>query len=103
MPTLTLSLSQHPSFVLLALALLQGAEISWDIESGSQGEMTYGETRGAENVRAELEKGIPGKEVKALSIYPSSAFTDQMCLDSFTSSTYAFRDHELVPGCSGHL
>ena len=103
MVLLTLSLSQNPSFVLLALALLRGAEIAWDTESGSQGEMTYGETKGAENVRVELENNIPGKEVNTLPIYRSFRLAERLHTDPFTSSAYAFRDCELVSGCSRHL
>jgi hypothetical protein len=62
MPVLTLTLTQNPSFVLLALALLRNSEIAWDTDSGDQREVKYGNSKGSEKVRAELEKGIPGKE-----------------------------------------
>lgn len=50
-------------FVIIALAALQGIPVIWDTQSGEQGQTTYGDVVGAENVRAELEKGVDGKEV----------------------------------------
>lgn len=62
LPTLTLPLTQTPPFVLLALAKFNGASVQW-VEANEQSEATYGDIKGSEAVRAELEKGIPGKEV----------------------------------------
>ncbi len=64
MPTLTLPLNAQPQFSLLALALLHNAEIAWDAESGENGVVSYGDIKGLEQVRAELEKNVPGKEVR---------------------------------------
>ena len=63
MPTLTLPLSQNPPFALLALGLLQDADIAWDSQATDTSAIKYGNATGAETVRAELEKGLPGKEV----------------------------------------
>lgn len=63
MPDVVLPLVQTPPFVIIALAALQGIPVIWDTQSGEQGQTTYGDVVGAENVRAELEKGVDGKEV----------------------------------------
>lgn len=69
MTTLTLPLTHTPSFVLLASALFKNADVKWDTESGEQGEVTYGDVHGLTNVRTELERGIPGKEVSLMISY----------------------------------
>ncbi|WRT69194.1 glutamate-tRNA ligase [Kwoniella shivajii] len=63
MPSLVIPLVNTPPFVLIALALIQGIPVGWDTESGETGQATYGEIKGAEEVRAELEKGVAGKEI----------------------------------------
>jgi glutamyl-tRNA synthetase len=63
MPTIHLPITANPPFALLALARLQDAEIEWDLENGDKGEITYEGIKGVDNVRAELEKNVPGKEV----------------------------------------
>ncbi|KAK6906152.1 glutamate-tRNA ligase [Kwoniella mangroviensis CBS 8507] len=63
MPSVVIPLVQTPPFVLIALALIQGIPVGWDTESGETGQATYGEIKGAEEVRKELEKGIDGKEI----------------------------------------
>lgn len=63
MPDVVLPLVQTPPFSIIALAALQDIPVTWDTQSGEQGQTTYGDVVGAENVRAELEKGIDGKEV----------------------------------------
>ncbi|OCF43000.1 glutamate-tRNA ligase [Kwoniella heveanensis CBS 569] len=62
MPSLTIPLVQNPPFALIALALIQDIPVGWDTESGEQGQAKYGDVEGAEAVRAELEKGVAGKE-----------------------------------------
>jgi len=37
--------------------------VTWDAESGEKGQVEYNGIKGIEAVRAELEKGISGKEV----------------------------------------
>ncbi|KAL0247921.1 glutamate-tRNA ligase [Cryptococcus tetragattii IND107] len=63
MPDVVLPLVQTPPFSIIALAALQGIPVTWDTQSGEQGQTTYGDVVGAEDVRAELEKGVDGKEV----------------------------------------
>ncbi|WVR08947.1 glutamate-tRNA ligase [Kwoniella sp. DSM 27419] len=62
MPSVTLPLVQNPAYALIALALMQDIPVGWDTESGETGQAKYGEVEGAEAVRAELEKGVSGKE-----------------------------------------
>ncbi|KAK8844112.1 glutamate-tRNA ligase [Kwoniella newhampshirensis] len=62
MPSLTLPLVQTPPFALIALALIQGIPVGWDLEAGELGDAKYGDIVGSERVRAELEKGVDGKE-----------------------------------------
>ncbi|ODN81138.1 glutamate-tRNA ligase [Cryptococcus amylolentus CBS 6039] len=63
MPSVVLPLVQTPPFSIIALAYLQGIPVSWDTTSGETGQASYGEVKGAEAVRAELEKGVDGKEI----------------------------------------
>ncbi|WWC72977.1 glutamate-tRNA ligase [Kwoniella pini CBS 10737] len=63
MPSVVIPLVQTPPFTLIALALIQGIPVSWDTESGETGQASYGEIKGAEEVRQELEKGVAGKEI----------------------------------------
>lgn len=63
MPTLTLPLSNNPSFVLLSLALLRGDQVNWVSAANELAEPEYDGVKGTEQVRARLEQGVPGKEV----------------------------------------
>ena len=75
MPTLTVPATvTSPPYALLALALLKGCEIQWDLESGDRGEVKYDSVSGTQAVRVELEKGIPGKEVRQEDSSPKSKF-----------------------------
>lgn len=67
MTTLQLPLSHSAPYVLLALALFKNAEIKWE-EATDVPEPKYGDVTGVEAVRAELEKGLPGKEVSWVSL-----------------------------------
>lgn len=62
MPTLQLPLAHTAPFTLLALGLFRNAEIQW-VDASELSEPKYGNASGAEAVRAELEKDLPGKEV----------------------------------------
>jgi hypothetical protein len=62
--TLTLPIAQSAPFALLALALFQNVPLNW-VDGAEQTEVTMGDVKGVEAVRAELEKGIPGKEVSS--------------------------------------
>ena len=73
MPTLALPTSQAPPFVLLALVLLQNAEIKWDAELS---DITFEGKKGANDVREILEDGIPGKEVRILSCFQMMLIPD---------------------------
>lgn len=64
--SVTIPTSHNPPFALLALASLQGVPVTWDPEAGDKGEAKYGEVVGTEQVRAELEKNISGKEVSSI-------------------------------------
>ncbi len=85
MSTLTLPLTYTPAYLLLALSLFHNAKISWDTESGDEGEPSYGDIIGAEKVRAELEKGIPGKEV-SFQLQPCLVLIAGIVEDTFTPS-----------------
>ena len=50
-------------YTLIALALIQNIPLEWDFKNGEKAEISYNGITGAEAVRAELEKNIPGKEV----------------------------------------
>lgn len=63
MSTLTIPLGTTAPYVLLALGLLQGAEIKYDFDATELSEPTYGDVKGTQQVRAALEQGLPGKEV----------------------------------------
>jgi len=62
MTTLQLPLSHTPPYALLSLALFKNSQVQWQ-EASELSEPTYGDVKGVEAVRAELEKGLPGKEV----------------------------------------
>jgi glutamyl-tRNA synthetase len=62
MTTLQLPLSHTPPYALLSLALFKNSQVQWQ-EATELPEPTYGDVKGVEAVRAELEKGLPGKEV----------------------------------------
>ena len=62
MTTLQLPLSHTPPYSLLSLALFKDTAVQWQ-EANELSEPTYGDVKGVEAVRAELEKGLPGKEV----------------------------------------
>jgi len=64
--SLNIPTTHTPPWILLCLALFQDVEVKWDAESGEKGQITYNGITGTEAVRAELEKGIPGKEVSWL-------------------------------------
>ena len=61
--SVTIPTTHTPPWVLLALALHQDIPVTWDAESGEKGQVEYKGIKGIEAVRAELEKGISGKEV----------------------------------------
>ena len=63
MTTLQLPLSHTPPYALLSLALFKNSPVQWQ-EANELAEPTYGDVNGVEAVRAELEKGLPGKEVR---------------------------------------
>jgi hypothetical protein len=63
MSTLILPLSHNPSYTLLTLGLLQNARVEWT-EANEHGEPSYGDIKGTEAVRAALEEGLPGEEVR---------------------------------------
>ena len=63
MTVLSVPTTHNPPYVLLALGLLQGAELHWDHAGGETGEVKYGDIIGNDNVRAALEANVPGKEV----------------------------------------
>jgi hypothetical protein len=65
MTTLQLPLSHTPPYALLSLALFKNSQVQWQ-EASELSEPTYGDVKGVEAVRAELEKGLPGKEVCTL-------------------------------------
>jgi hypothetical protein len=70
MTTLQLPLSHTPPYALLSLALFKNSQVQWQ-EASELSEPTYGDVKGVEAVRAELEKGLPGKEVCTLiHLYP---------------------------------
>lgn len=62
MTTLQLPLTHTPSYALLSLALFNNAPVQWH-DANELAEPKYGNVTGVEAVRAELEKGVPGKEV----------------------------------------
>lgn len=62
MTTLQLPLSHSAPYALLSLALFKNSPVEWR-EASELSEPTYGDIKGVEAVRAELEKGLPGKEV----------------------------------------
>lgn len=62
MTTLQLPLSHSAPYTLLALGLFKNANIEWK-EANELTEPVYGDVKGTEAVRAELEKDLPGKEV----------------------------------------
>lgn len=61
---LTIPTTHNPPWTLLTLALVQDIEVKWDAEVGEKGHASYNGVEGTEKVRAELEKNIPGKEVR---------------------------------------
>lgn len=63
MATLQLPLSHTPPYALLSLALFKNAPVQWH-EANELSEPKYGDVTGVEAIRAELEKGLPGKEVR---------------------------------------
>lgn len=63
MPTLTVAITNSPPYVLLALALLRGADVAWDDNVTELSEPTYEGIKGTEQVRQALEQDLPGKEV----------------------------------------
>ena len=65
MTTLQLPLSHTPPYSLLSLALFKNTAVQWQ-EANELAEPTYGDVKGVEAVRAELEKGLPGKEVRTV-------------------------------------
>ena len=120
MPTLTVPATvTSPPYALLALALLKGCEIQWDLESGDRGEVMYDSVSGTQAVRAELEKGIPGKEVRQEDSSPKSKFRPEepsheaprpvnagltsAVADPSASPADAVRVGQLVQRCAGHL
>jgi len=64
--SLNIPTTHTPPWILLCLAIFQDVEIKWDAESGEKGQIEYNGITGTEAVRAELENGIPGKEVSWL-------------------------------------
>ncbi|RXK38195.1 glutamate-tRNA ligase [Tremella mesenterica] len=87
MPTLTAPISQNPPFTILALALLQGADIKWNYDAIDVNDLKYDGVTGLNTVRAALETGLPGKEIPLPplpTIFESnSPFPDvQACLDA---------------------
>jgi glutamyl-tRNA synthetase len=70
--SLTIPTTHTPPWTLLALALFQGVEVKWDPLAGEKGHISYNGIEGTEAVRAELEKNIPGKEVCAFRLVPTS-------------------------------
>ena len=73
MPILQLPLAHSAPFTLLALGLFKNVEIQW-VDASELSEPKYGNAKGAEAVRAELEKDLPGKEVRR---YPSHDMSDR--------------------------
>ena len=65
MPTLNVPVSNAPPFAIIALALLGGAELKWDLEASDANAVVYDGTSGEAEVRAVLEAKLPGKEVGA--------------------------------------
>lgn len=61
--SLNIPTTHTPPWILLSLAIFQDIEVKWDAEAGEKGHVSYNGITGTEPVRAELEKGIPGKEV----------------------------------------
>jgi hypothetical protein len=99
MSKLDLPLSHTPSYVLLTLALLQKVEVSW-IEAGENDEPVYGDIKGTEAVKAALEDGLPGKEVRQL-IGIDELFL--MLLDTLTTFAHAIRNWKLLSRHSRHI
>lgn len=64
MTTLQLPLTHTPSYGLLSLALFKNAPVQW-FDANELSEPKYGTVTGVEAIRAELEKGLPGKEVSS--------------------------------------
>lgn len=75
MATLQLPLTHTPSYALLSLALFANAPVQWH-DANELSEPKYGNVTGVEAVRAELEKGVPGKEVCRTQERSTDALTD---------------------------
>lgn len=59
MLTLTIPYVAQPDMALPALALLQGAEVVWDVISGDAGQPDLDGVKGADAVRAKLNEKTP--------------------------------------------